>query len=253
MVDFIDENQEEYGVEPLCKSLPIAPSTYRLYKSREADPELEAARTRRDRILMKEIQQIWDDNRKVYGAKKVWEAFKKMGRFDVARCTVERLMRAMGLRGVVRGKAVKTTFPSAKDQRPEDLVNRDFTATKPNQLWVADFTYVSTWQGFVYDAFIIDVFSRMIVGWRASRSMKTDFTLDALNHALWARHVVDGLIHHSDRGSQYLSFRYSERLTEAGIEPSVGSKGIPTTTRWPKPSTVFTRLGLSTAEARGRE
>ena len=134
-------------------------------------------------------------------------------------------MSSMGLKGVIRGKGIRTTFPSPKDERPDDLVNRDFTAEKPNRLWVADFTFVSTWQGFVYVAFIIDVFSRMIVGWRASRSMKTDFTIDALNQALWARQVVNGLIHHSDRGSQYLSFRYSDRLIEAHIAPSVGSKG----------------------------
>ena len=200
MVGFIDENRKVYGVEPICKSLPIAPSTYRLHKAREAEPHLEPDRTRRDRILKAEIQQVWDDNRKVYGARKVWKVLRNEKHLQVARCTVERLMRSMGLRGVIRGKGIRTTFPSPEDQRPEDLVNRDFTETKPNQLWVADFTYVSTWQGFVYVAFIIDVFSRMIVGWRASRSMKTDFTLDALNQALWARKVVDGLIHHSDRG-----------------------------------------------------
>ena len=239
MVAFIDEHRTVYGVEPICRVLPIAPdarpgrsrrlrpgpSTYYEKKARKADPSLKPDRTRRDEILKDEIRRIWDNNRKVYGAKKVWEAMKKENRFQVARCTVERLMRSLGLKGVIRGKGIKTTFPSPKDERPEDLVNRDFTATRPNQLWVADFTYVSTWQGFVYVAFITDVFSRVIVGWRASRSMKTDFTLDALNQALWARQVVDGLIHHSDRGSQYLSFRYSDRLTEAGIEPSVGSKG----------------------------
>jgi putative transposase len=225
MVSFIDENREKHGVEPICKTLPIAPSTYYERKARDADPDLEPDRTRRDKILKGEVQRIWDDNRKVYGAKKVWKALIKENRFLVARCTVERLMRSMGLRGVIRGKSIRTTFPSPKDERPDDLVNRDFTASSPNKLWVADFTYVSTWQGFVYVAFIIDVFSRMIVGWRASRSMKTDFTLDALNQALWARQVVDGLIHHSDRGSQYLAFRYSDRLTDAGIDPSVGTKG----------------------------
>ena len=225
MVNFIDENCDEYGVEPICKTLPIAPSTYYERKARDADPNLEPDLTRRDQILKKEIQRIWDENRKVYGFRKVWKALIKEKRFQVARCTVERLMRSMGLRGVIRGKGVRTTFPSAKDKRPEDLVNRNFNASRPNKLWVADFTYVSTWQGFVYVTFIIDVFSRMIVGWRASRSMKTDFTLDALNQALWARQVDHGLIHHSDRGSQYLAFRYSERLTDAGISPSVGTKG----------------------------
>lgn len=225
MVSFIDENREKHGVEPICKTLPIAPSTYYERKARDADPSLEPKRTRRDEILKKEIQRIWNENRKVYGAKKVWKALFKEKQFRVARCTVERLMRSMGLRGVIRGKSIKTTFPSPGDERPEDLVNRDFTAAGPNRLWVADFTYVSTWQGFVYVAFIIDVFSRMIVGWRASRSMKTDFTLDALNQALWARQVVEGLIHHSDKGTQYLAFRYSDRLIEAGIEPSVGTTG----------------------------
>ena len=225
MVTFVDSNREKYGVESICKSLPIAPSTYYEHKAREVDLDCIPRRTHQDMILKGEIQRIWDENKRVYGAKKVWKAINKENVYKVARCTVERLMRSMGLRGVIRGRGVKTTFPSPKDERPEDLVNRDFTADHPNQLWVADFTYVSSWQGFVYVAFIIDVFSRMIVGWRASRSMKTDFTLDALNQALWARQVTEGLIHHSDRGSQYLSIRYSDRLSDAGIEPSVGSKG----------------------------
>lgn len=160
----------------------------------------------------------------VYGARKVWRQLNREG-IPVAKCTVERLMRLLGLRGAVRGKRIKTTIPSKETERPLDLVKRDFSATRPNQLWVADFTYVSTWKGFVYVAFIIDVFSRMIVGWRVARSMTTDLTLDALEQALWSRKVKTGLIHHSDRGSQYLAIRYSERLAEAGINPSVGSTG----------------------------
>jgi len=223
MVNFIDENREDHGVESLCKNIQIAPSTYYEMKSRQSDPDREPLRVKRDNHLKDEIKRVWFENRCVYGAKKVWQAMNKEG-IPVARCTVERLMRAMGLRGVIRGKKVRTTIP-VKDNRPDDLVNRDFTASRPNELWVADFTYVSTWRGFVYVAFIIDVFSRMIVGWRASTSMKTDFTLDALNQALWARQVTEKLIHHSDRGSQYLAISYTERLIEAGIDPSVGSKG----------------------------
>jgi transposase InsO family protein len=168
---------------------------------------------------------VWEENFCVYGARKVWRQLQREG-FAVARCTVERLMRAMGLRGAVRGKRVKTTTVAHEGaERPADLVARDFTASRPNQLWVADFTYVPTWQGFAYAAFVVDVFARMIVGWRVSSSMSADLTLDALEQALWARQVDDGLVHHSDRGSQYLSIRYSERLAEAGVEPSVGSAG----------------------------
>lgn len=175
---------------------------------------------------MAHIERVWNDNLQVYGADKVWQQLKREG-ITVARCTVERLMRRLGLRGVMRGKVVRTTVPDAKAPCPLDRVNRQFTADRPNQLWVSDFTYVSTWQGWVYVAFVIDVFARRIVGWRVSRSMQTDFVLDALEQALCDRQPERdrSLIHHSDRGSQYVSIRYSERLTEAGIEPSVGSKG----------------------------
>jgi putative transposase len=181
-------------------------------------------RVRRDAQLRVEIRRVWEENLKVYGARKVWRQLNREG-IAVDRCTVERLMRAMGLKGAVRGKRIRTTVADMKAPRPLDLVNREFTASAPNQLWVADFTYVATWKGFVYVAFVIDVFARMIVGWRVSSSMNTDLTLDALEQALWARKVKGALVHHSDRGSLYLSIRYSERLSEAGIEPSVGSVG----------------------------
>lgn len=175
---------------------------------------------------MPEIRRVWEVNLEVYGADKVWKQMKREG-MPVARCTVERLMKRLGLEGARRGKAVRTTVPDKRIPCPLDRVNRQFTATRPNQLWVSDFTYVSTWQGWLYVAFVIDVFARRIVGWRVSRNMQTDFVLDALEQALFARQPErnDALIHHSDRGSQYVSIRYTERLAEAGIEPSVGSKG----------------------------
>ena len=175
---------------------------------------------------MADIERVWNDNLQVYGADKVWQQLKREG-ITVARCTVERLMRRLGLRGAMRGKVVRTTVPDMKAPCPLDRVNRQFKAERPNQLWVSDFTYVSTWQGWVYVAFVIDVFARRIVGWRVSRSMRTDFVLEALEQALYARQPQgdDALIHHSDRGSQVVSIRYSERLAEAGIEPSVGSTG----------------------------
>jgi putative transposase len=224
MVAFIDEHRESMGVEPICANLPIAPSTYYEYKAASEDPGRLSPRRKRDAALQKEIKRVWESNFSVYGPRKVWRQLKREGQ-RVARCTIERLMRQMGLRGAVRGKAKRTTIASDHDPRPLDLVRREFRADRPNQLWVADFTYVATWSGFVYVAFVIDVFSRMIVGWRTARSMSAELTLDALEQALWARKVKGNLIHHSDRGSQYLSIRYSERLTEAGIEASVGSIG----------------------------
>jgi putative transposase len=224
MVSFIDEEREFYGVEPICAVLPIAPSTYYSRKAQQAHPEYLSARTRLDLELQPEIQRVWEENFCVYGARKVWRQMNREG-IRVARCTVERLMRAMGLQGAVRGRKFKTTITDETASRPADLVCREFTASRPNQLWVSDLTYVSTWQGFVYVAFVIDVFSRMIVGWRASRSLRTDLALDALEQALWARPDTHDLVHHSDRGVQYLSIRYTERLAEAGIEPSVGSVG----------------------------
>jgi putative transposase len=223
---FVDEHRDRFGVEPICKALQIAPSCYWQEAARRRHPALRPARQKRDAVLQPEIERVWRSNRQVYGADKVWKQLHREGQ-PIARCTVERLMRANGWRGVVRGKVVRTTVPDAKAPCPLDRVNRAFRAERPNQLWVSDFTYVSTWQGFAYVAFVIDVFARRIVGWRVSRSMHTDFVLDALEQALYARQSErDGdLTHHSDRGSQYLSIRYTERLAEAGIEPSVGSKG----------------------------
>jgi transposase InsO family protein len=227
MVAFIDQHRERYGVEPICAVLPIAPSTYFLHKTHQQAPTTRSQRWHRDDELRAAIQRVWDDHQQVYGPRKVWKQLRREGH-QVARCTVERLMRAMGLRGAVRGRAwTITTASDPAAARPADLVERRFTATRPNQLWVADFTYVATWRGFVYVAFVIDVFARRIVGWRASASLTTDFVLDALEQAIYDRRG-DGmadLVHHSDRGTQYLSMRYSDRLTDAGIEPSVGSRG----------------------------
>jgi len=224
MVAFIDAHRAEYGVEPICAELPIAPSTYYELKARERNPERVPPRHRRDALLCDEIRRVWRENFCVYGARKTWRQLNRE-QIPVARCTIERLMGKIGLCGAIRGKAFKTTIPDEKAQRPADLVERQFTAERPNQLWVADFTYVATWQGFVFVAFVIDVFARCIVGWRVSSSIKTDLVLDALEQALHARSDTDGLVHHSDKGSQYLSIRYTERLTEAGIQASVGSTG----------------------------
>ena len=226
MTAFIDEHRDVYGVEPICKVLPIAPSTYYTQAARRVDPELRPNRAWRDDALCQEIRRVWDENKQVYGVRKVWKQLRREG-FRIARCTVERLMRRLGLRGVIRGRTVKTTVSDKATPCPLDKVNRQFRAARPNALWVSDFTYVSTWQGFVYVAFVIDVFARRIVGWKVSSSARTDFVLDALEQALHARRPAgdEGLIHHSDRGVQYVSIRYSERLAEAGIEPSVGSVG----------------------------
>jgi transposase InsO family protein len=227
MVTFIDQHRDTYGVEPICAVLPIAPSTYFLRKAQHQDPTKRSARAQRDDDLRAAVQRVWDEHQQVYGPRKVWRQLRREG-IRAARCTVERLMRAIGLRGAVRGRAWKITTQSDPAQaRPTDLVDRQFTATQPNQLWVADFTYVATWRGFAYVAFVIDVFARRIVGWRVSSSLATDFVLDALEQAIYDRRGtgVDELVHHSDRGTQYLSMRYTDRLTEAGIEPSVGSRG----------------------------
>jgi len=225
MVAFIDEHRDAYGVEPICEVLPIAPSTYYAHRARAADPEKQPARAKRDDKLRPEIQRVWNDNHAVYGAEKVWRQLTRE-HIATARCTVERLMRNMGLRGAVRGRAFKVTTTVDKSAaRPPDLVHREFTATRPNQLWVADITYVATWSGFAYVAFVVDVFSRRIVGWRVSRALKTDLALDALEQALHARPDAHGVVHHSDRGTQYTSIRYTERLAAAGLERSVGSVG----------------------------
>ena len=227
MVGFIDQHQDTYGVEPICAVLPIAPSTYFRRKAQQRDATKRSARARRDDELRAAIQRVWDEHEEVYGPRKVWRQLRRE-QIDAARCTVERLMRAMGLRGTSRGRAWKvTTQADPAAGRPADLVDRQFTATRPNQLWIADFTYVATWRGFVYVAFVIDVFARRIVGWRVSASLATDFVLDALEQAIYERRGagVEDLVHHSDRGTQYLSMRYTERLGEAGIAPSVGSRG----------------------------
>jgi transposase InsO family protein len=233
MIDFIAEHRAIHGVEPICRVLPIAPSTYYAHAARRADPGKLPARARRDTALKIEIGRVYDENFRVYGVRKVWRQLSREG-IAVARCTVARLMRTMGLQGVVRGKTVRTTISNAAAPCPLDRVNRQFRAPRPNALWVSDFTYVATWAGFVYVAFVIvyvafviDAFARRIVGWRVSRTAHAGFVLDALEQALHERRPVrgGGLVHHSDRGVQYVSIKYTERLAAAGIEPSVGSVG----------------------------
>ena len=223
-MSFIDDHRDDYGVEPICTELPIAPSTYYEHKAREVNPERLPARARRDAELEVDIRRVWEENFRVYGARKVWRQLNRE-QIPVAKCTTERLMRKLGIRGVVRGKGYKTTIPDLLAERPMDLVERAFTAARPNQLWVADITYVATWRGVVYTALVIDVFARRIVGWRVWNSLRTDLVLDALEQALYSRTATERLVHHSDRGSQYLSIRYTERLAEVGIESSVGSVG----------------------------
>jgi len=224
LTSFIDEHRVEYGVESICKQLPISPSTYYEFKAREEDPDRLPDRIKRDNLLEFNIKRVWEENFEVYGARKVWRQLNRE-HIDVARCTVERLMKRLGIQGVMRGAKCWTTVSDDALTRPADLVNREFTAIRPNQLWVADITFVATWAGFVYVAFIIDVFARRIVGWRVSRSLHTELVLDALEQALWSRTKTEGLVHHSDRGCQYLSIRYTERLAEANIDSSVGSVG----------------------------
>jgi putative transposase len=220
MIAYIDANRDRFGVEPICRVLPIAPSTYHAASRRPASP-----RAVRDAKLKAEIARVHAEHFGVYGARKVWRQLRREG-IAVARCTVERLMGELGLEGVCRGKGHRTTTPDETTARPADLVDRHFAAQRPNQLWVADLTYVATWSGFVYVAFVIDAFSRFLVGWQAARSLRTDLALDALEMAIWRRRGgLDGLVHHSDRGSQYLSIRYTERLAEAGAVTSVGSRG----------------------------
>ena len=224
MVAFIDQHRDAYGVEPICAQLPIAPSTYYEQKARAADPTRLSARAQRDAALRPEIQRVWEATRRRYGGKKVWKELRREGRV-VAHCTVTRLYKALGLRGVLRGRRIRTTIPELLAHRPQDLVRRNFTATRPNQLWVSDLTYVATWRGFVYVAFVIDAYSRRIVGWRATTSLRTDLALDALEQALYDQETDAGLIHHSDRGVQYLAIRYTDRLAETGVASSVGSRG----------------------------
>ncbi|HCJ9060875.1 TPA: IS3 family transposase, partial [Escherichia coli] len=222
MMPLLDKLREQYGVGPLCSELHIAPSTYYHCQQQRHHPDKRSARAQRDDWLKKEIQRVYDENHQVYGVRKVWRQLLREG-IRVARCTVARLMAVMGLAGVLRGKKVRTTI-SRKAVAAGDRVNRQFVAERPDQLWVADFTYVSTWRGFVYVAFIIDVFAGYIVGWRVSSSMETTFVLDALEQALWARQP-SGTVHHSDKGSQYVSLAYTQRLKEAGLLASTGSTG----------------------------
>ena len=226
MISFIDEHRSVFGVEPICRLLPIAPSTYYEVVAKRTDVERLSVRARSDMAMKVEIRRVFNENFQVYGVRKVWRQLQREG-YCVARCTVARLMRMMGLQGIIRGKQIKTTVSDKAAPCPLDRVNRHFKAPAPNMLWLSDFTYVATWQGFVYVAFVIDAFARRIVGWRASRTAHAGFVLDALDQALHDRRPVHrgGLIHHSDRGVQYVSIRYSERLAEAGIEPSVGSVG----------------------------
>ena len=226
MIAFIDDHRGAHGVEPICNVLPIAPSTYHAQAARRRDPAKLPARARRDAALKPEIARVFEENFGVYGVRKVWRQLKREGH-DLARCTVARLMRAMGLQGVIRGKRVRTTISDKAAPCPLDHVNRQFRAPRPNTLWVSDFTYVATCSGFAYVAFIIDAYARRIVGWRVSRTAHTGFVLDALEQALHERRPLrgGGLVHHSDRGSQYVSIKYTERLKLAGVEPSVGSVG----------------------------
>jgi len=219
MIAYVDRHKATFGVEPICRLLPIAQSTYYEARSRPA-----SARKVRDTELKAEIARVHGENFGAYGARKIWRQLNREG-IVVARCTVQRLMGELDLQGAVRGKTRRTTTPNEQPARPADLVERDFSATRPNQLWVADLTYVATWSGFVYTSFVIAAYSRAILGWRASRSLRADLALDALEMSIWARRDLDGLIHHSDRGSQYLAIRYTERLGEAGAVNSVGSKG----------------------------
>jgi putative transposase len=225
MIAFVDDHREVYGVEPICRVLPIAPSTYHAHVAGRADPARRSPRAQQDTAVMEQIRRVHETNFGVYGVRKIWRQLGRDG-VAVARCTVERLMRRMGLKGAVRGKEVRTTIADKAMPCPMDKVNRQFRAPQPNMLWVSDFTYVATWQGFVYAAFVIDVFARRIVGWRVSRTAHAGFVLDALEQALHDRRPArGGLTHHSDKGSQYVSIRYTERLLAAGIEPSVGSVG----------------------------
>ncbi|WP_300020163.1 IS3 family transposase [uncultured Roseobacter sp.] len=225
MIQFIEDHRGDHGVEPICRVLPIAPSTLYDHLAKRADPSRLSDRAKRDEELKPEIERVFEENLGVYGVRKVWHQMRREG-FDIARCTVARLMKDIGIEGVVRGKKPKTTIPDKALPCPLDKVNRQFHAPAPNVLWVSDFTYVATWQGFVYVAFVIDVFARRIVGWRVSRSATAGFVLDALEQAIHQRRPAqDQLVHHSDRGSQYLSIKYTERLAEAKIAPSVGSVG----------------------------
>lgn len=224
MIEFIDFNRGQYGVEPICKVIPIASSTYYERKKKESEPELRSNRSKSDIIHKNAILRIWNENFQVYGVRKIWKQMIREG-YSIARCTVERLMKVLGIKGARRGKPFKCIIHEDLADRPMDLVKREFVADKPNQLWVADITYIRSWTGWVFTAFVIDVYSSKIVGWKTSNSIKTGLALDALEQALHQREVNEDLIHHSDRGVQYLSIKYTERLAEAGLSASVGTKG----------------------------
>ena len=226
MIRFVDAYRDDHGVEPICRVLEIAPSTYHAHARRRSQPETAPPRVQRDVELMQEIGRVFDENFQVYGVRKVWRQLRREG-FDVARCAVARLMKKMALQGVIRGRRVRTTVADTAAPCPLDHVNRQFKAPRPNVLWVSDFTYVATWVGFVYVAFVIDAYARRIVGWRVSRSAHAGFVLDALEQAIHDRKPVSGcgIVHHSDRGVQYVSIKYTERLAAAGLVPSVGSVG----------------------------
>ena len=248
MTIFIDVHRQEYGVEPICRVLPIAPSTYYAKKSRPL-----SERSLRDRRLQIEIMRVYGENHAVYGARKVWRQLRREG-YDVARCTVERLMRALGLKGAVRGKKHFSTITDEAAPRPVDLVDRDFSVPAPNRLWLADLTYVRTWSGFVYAAFVIDAYSRLILGWQTSTSLRTDLALDALEMALWRREHdgLEGLIHHSDRGVQYLSIRYTDSASlKQAPSPLSGPAGMRTIMPWPRRSSASTRRRSSERAAPG--
>jgi putative transposase len=217
---FIEAHRERFGVEPICRELQVAPSTYYAARQRPL-----SARRVRDEALKVKLRHVHGEHFGVYGVRKLWRQLQREG-IPVARCTVARLMRELGLVGVVRGKVKPTTVSDESAPRPADLVDRNFHVPAPNRLWVADLTYVRTWSGFAYVAFIVDAYSRRIVGWQIARSLRAELALDALEQALWTRHEpLDGLIHHSDRGGQYLAIRYTERLAEVGVVRSVGSRG----------------------------
>ncbi|MEO1849314.1 MAG: IS3 family transposase [Psychrobacter sp.] len=225
MVKFIDDEKEKYGVESICRILPIAPSSYYRVKDEQENPEKQSRRKQSDKHLMAQIKQIWQASGCRYGIHKVWHKLKQDGLPKLGRCTVERLMKQLGIQGVWRGKGKITTKQRDDQDKPADLVKRNFTADAPNKLWVADFTYIKTKTGWVYTAFVIDVFKRVIVGWKVSNRMDTQLVLDALNQALDARGRPSGVIHHSDKGSQYLSIKYGERLKQSGLAASVGTTG----------------------------
>jgi transposase InsO family protein len=252
MIAFIDDHREAYGIEPICRVLPIAPSTYHAHVARRADPTRLSARARRDDAVKPQVRRVFEENFGVYGVRKVWQQLKREGH-DVARCTVARLMQTLGLQGVIRGKPVRTTISDKATPCPLDHVNRQFKAERPNALWLSDFTYVATWAGFVYVAFVIDAYARRIVGWRASRTAHAGFVLDALEQALHDRRPVHrgGLVHHSDRGSQYVSIKYTERLPPPVSSRRWAASATATTMLWPRQSTVSTRPRSSIDVGRG--